>query len=155
MPIPHQGTREHENWAFLRSFGVQHYFEGGVWTWPFSVLETLKWPKIKWCCKCPQEGILMCWVVFTGFQDHWVPNIGGNSKKFKNFDFSGHWPLLQNHAEDQKSSIKVQFSCSLGPRWAIGIWKNVSKCLFGFSQQLRVKKMSLIKNCHNQAGITV
>ena len=40
-----------------------------------------------WCRIYPQEGIFMCWVVFTGFQVYWLPKSGRNLKKCKNVDF--------------------------------------------------------------------
>ena len=120
--------------------------------WAFSDQKNVPKGQI-WYSLCPQWGILMGKLVFTGFWVFWIEQIGRNWEKSQKSDFSGEISCLQGHFKVLKFDPWARFWCSLGAWWGIGICKVVSQCLLGFSRQLEGSKMTSTKICHFRAGI--
>ena len=137
-----ESWKNHKNLIFHLSFQC--------WIWPFSELKSVRSDQ-KWCCLCPQQGILMPWLVSTGVQVHWPQKIGRKLKKLQKIDFSGHicrnwwaWEVL-------KSYPKSWFWCFLVPGSCFWICQSVSECLLRFFRQLEGPKMTSSKKSHFSA----
>ena len=96
------------------------------WIWPLSDLKHVTIGQM-WRPLCPQWGILMGRLVYTGFWVHWIEKIGRNWEKSQKIDFSGifHgwiWPF-----PDLKPVPIGQKWYSLCPQWGILMGKFVPK----------------------------
>ena len=125
MKMPSCGHIQHHIWWFGTDFRLEiassnhwnglknHFFAFFQISSPFWV------PNDQiWCWIYPQEGIFMCWVVFTGFQVYWLPKSGRNLKKCKKLIFQP-FQWLDMGISSLKSVPNHQIWCWICPQEGI------------------------------------